>query len=111
MKVTFVADKPASSGCAVIAVKKSLKTSGAASDYVAASAGQFKKAAKAAGFNGEKGKSFSSFAPEGSDVSRLVACGVGDGKDFDAEMFGAKVAKAFATALSSRATWSMSRQM
>jgi len=28
------------------------------------------------------------------DVSRLVACGIGDGKDFDAEMFGAKVAKA-----------------
>ena len=94
MKVTFIADKPASSGCAVIAVKKSLKTSGAASDYVAVLGGQFKKAAKGAGFNGEKGKSFSSFAPEGLDVSRLVACGIGDGKDFDAEMFGAKVAKA-----------------
>jgi len=94
MKVTFVADKPASSGCAVIAVKKSLKTSGAASDYVAVLDGQFKKAAKGASFNGEKGKSFSSFAPEGLNVSRLVACGVGDSKDFDAEMFGAKVAKA-----------------
>ena len=79
MKVTFVADKPASSGCAVIPVKKSLKTAGGASAYVTSSSGQFKKAAKAAGFNGEKGKSFSIFAPTGSDASRLMACGIGDG--------------------------------
>ena len=93
MKVTFVSDKPVSSGCAVISVKKSLKIVGGASAYVISSSGQFKKSAKAAGFNGEKGKSFSIFAPTGSDASRLVACGIGDGKGFEAEMFGAKVAK------------------
>ena len=93
MKVTFVSDKPVSLGCAVIPVKKSLKTAGGASAYVTSSSGQFKKAAKAAGFNGEKGKSFSIFAPTGSDASRLMACGIGDGKGFEAEMFGAKVAK------------------
>jgi len=93
MKVTFVSDKPVSSGCAVIPVKKSLKIVGGASAYVISSSGHFKKSAKAAGFNGEKGKSFSIFAPTGSDASRLVACGIGDGKGFEAEMFGAKVAK------------------
>ena len=93
MKVTFVSDKPVSLGCVVIPVKKLLKTAGGASAYVTSSSGQFKKAAKAAGFNGEKGKSFSIFAPTGSDASRLMACGIGDGKGFEAEMFGAKVAK------------------
>ena len=94
MKITFIANKAVSSGCAVIAVKKSLKTGGGASDYVAAMGGNFKKVAKAAGFNGEKGKSFSVYAPEGVGASRLLVCGIGDGKEFDAEMFGAKAAKA-----------------
>jgi len=93
MRVMFVADKPTASGCAVIPVKKSLKTGGGASDYVSGSKGQFKAAAKAAGFNGEVGKNFTIYAPKGADVSRLVVCGIGDGKDFDAEMFGAKIAK------------------
>jgi len=94
MKITFVADKVAASGCAIIPVKKSLKVSGVGTDYVKALGGQFAKAAKAAGFNGEKGKSFSVFAPAGLDSSRLFICGVGDGKDLDAEMLGAKTAKA-----------------
>jgi len=94
MKISFVADKAATSGCAVIPVKKPLKTSGGASDYVSASKGQFKAAAKAAGFKGEPAKRFSIYAPTGSGVSRLVASGIGDGKTFDAEMFAAKTAKA-----------------
>ncbi len=94
MKVSFVADKPVASGCAVIPVKKPLKIGGGASDYIKASKGQFKAAAKAAGFSGEAGKSFSIYAPTGSDISRLVAIGIGDGKKFDSEMFGAKIAKA-----------------
>ena len=94
MKVSFVADTPVNSGIAVIPVNLGLKTGGGASDYVTASKGQFKAAAKAANFKGEKGKHFSIFAPHGSKTDRLVAWGIGKGDDFDAEMFGAKVTKA-----------------
>ena len=94
MKVSFVADKPAASGCAVIPVKKPLKIGGGASDYIKASKGQFKAAATAAKFNGEAGKRFSIYAPTGSEISRLVAIGIGDGKKFDSEMFSAKITKA-----------------
>ena len=93
MKVSFIADKPVTSGSAVIPVKIGLKTAAGAASYVAATKGQFKAAAKAAKFNGEAGKSFSIFAPTGTKVDRLIAWGIGKGGDFDAEMFGAKVAK------------------
>ena len=94
MKVSFVADNPASSGTAVIPVKTGLKVGGGASQYVAALKGQFKAAAKAASFKGEANKSFSILAPTGSKINRLVAWGIAKGEKFDAEMFGAKVAKA-----------------
>ena len=93
MKVSFVADNPASSGTAVIPVKAGLKVGGGASHYVEALEGQFKAAAKAANFKGDANKSFSIFAPTGSKVNRLVAWGIAKGEKFDAEMFGAKVAK------------------
>jgi len=93
VKVSFIADTPVTSGVAVIPVQSGLKTSGGASAYVKATKGQFKIAAKAASFKGDKGKRFSIFAPSGSQLNRLLAWGIGKGDSFDAEMFGAHVTK------------------
>ena len=93
MKISFVADKAASSGCAVLPLKKPLKISDTVRQYVPKPDGYFKLAAKAANFTGENGKSFSIYAPNETALSRLVVFGIGDGKKFDAEMFGAKIAK------------------
>lgn len=94
MKISFVSDKLASSGCAVIPVKKTLELSGAAKNYAEVSEGQFAAVAKAAKFKGEAGKTVDIYAPTGTKLSRLVARGIGDGEKFDAEMFAAKATKA-----------------
>ena len=93
MKVSFIADKPATSALAVILIGEGLNVKGAAADYVSASGGQFAKAAKAAFFKGGAGQSFSTFAPQGSKVSRLVALGIGKADTLDTEMIAAKVTK------------------
>ena len=93
MKVSFVSDKPASGAIAVILAKSKLTLSGAAKEYMSASAGQFKRAAKAANFTGKKGQSFYIFAPQGSKVDKLVVIGIGDGAKLDTEMMAAKVTK------------------
>ena len=59
MKVSFIADKPATSALAVILIGEGLKAKGAAADYIKASNGQFAKAAKAAFFKGANDQSLS----------------------------------------------------
>jgi len=93
MKVSFVADKLTSSGVAVIPVFKNRKAFGGANDYVKATKGEFAKAASAAKFNGESGKSFRLYLPKGSKVDCLVAYGGGEKDKFDTEKFAANVMK------------------
>ncbi len=93
MKASFIADKPIAAGTAIIPVFNKGKAYGAAKDYINAMGAQYKKAAKAAGFTGQAGKSFSLYAPQGLSLGRLIIVGAGDKSKFDAEMFGAKLAK------------------
>ena len=93
MKVTFVADKPVSTGTAIIPVFKGNKAFGGAKDYISGTKGHFAKAAKAADFDGQDGKSFDLFLPAGTNVPRLRTVGAGDKAKFNAEMFAAKATK------------------
>jgi len=93
MKVSFIADKPVTSGTAIIPVFKGGKAYGAAKAYLQSLGSHYKNAAKAAGFTGQAGKSFSLYAPQDITASRLIIVGAGDKDKFDAEMFGAKIAK------------------
>ena len=90
--VSFFNDAPAKSGAAIVPVFKGGKVYGGGAAYVEALGDVYAKAAKAAGFKGEAGKSFTLYAPEGFKVSRLVFVGCG-AKPFDAEMFAAKAIK------------------
>lgn len=94
MKVTFVADTPVSIGTAIIPVFKGGKAYGGAQNYISGTKGHFGKAAKAAGFDGQGGKSFDLFLPVGTDVPRLRVIGGGDKAKFNAEMFAAKAVRA-----------------
>jgi len=58
MKASFIADNPIAAGTAIIPVFNKGKAYGAAKDYINAMGAQYKKAAKAAGFTGQAGKSF-----------------------------------------------------
>lgn len=90
MKVSFVADSPVSGGIAVLPIFKGAKAFGASKDYISATDGAYKRAAKAANFTGETGQSFDIFAPDGSGVDRLYSAGAGDKDKFNAEIFAAK---------------------
>lgn len=94
MKVSFVADKPVTSGAAVIVVFKDGKAFGEAKTYIKAAKADYQAASRATDFNGQGGKSFTLYGPKGSEASRLIVRGGGDKKAFDAEMFGAGLAKA-----------------
>jgi len=94
VKVTFVADKPAASGTAIIPVFKGNKAFGGAKAYITGTKGQFSKAAKAAGFTGQAGKAFDLFLPAGTNVPRLRTVGGGSKTTFNPEMFAAQAMKA-----------------
>jgi len=93
MKISFIADKPVTSGTAIIPVKKGLKVHGGAADYVKGLSGQYAKAAKAAHFSGAANKSFSIFSPAGSKAAQLFSYGIGKGEQLDIEKTAAKIVK------------------
>ena len=91
--VSFFNDAPAKSGTAIVPVFKGGKAYGAGQAYIEALGTVYTKSAKAAGFKAESGQSFTLYAPDGFNVSRLVFVGCGKGSAFDSEMFAAKAIK------------------
>ncbi len=97
MKVSFVADKPAVSGIAIVPIFSNRKAFGAGKLIIKTLGADFKKMADAAKFTGKTGQFLTIFAPKGLEMNRLILVGGGDIKTFDAEMFGANCAKAVRT--------------
>jgi leucyl aminopeptidase len=97
LKISFIAPEIGEGTASSIAAlplfkKKGLSNSAKAYDKV--SGKQISAAVKASGFDGSAGKAFEVVGPKGTKTNRLYVCGCGELGKFDAEMFGAKVAKA-----------------
>lgn len=97
MKVSFISadigDGQAKS-VAVLPVFKKEKLSPAVRAYDKLSGKQISTGAKAGGVDGTSGKSFQVLGPKGTKTNRLYITGCGERGKFDAEIFGARVAKA-----------------
>ncbi len=89
MKVTFVSTGQASGAAVIFSQDKANLTPGAAlydGDVLSS-------AIRAAKFTGKRGQSLSVFAPKGSQTSRAVLMGTGNGESFDPEIATAKAVK------------------
>ena len=93
--VSFTADALAKSGTSIVPIFKGGKAFGAAEDLVKTSA--YKAAAKASGFKGEKGKSFTLYALEGNETGAVKFVGAGKPAEFNAELFAARAIKSLLT--------------
>ena len=97
MKIVFVANTKATSGIAIVPVFGKKTKQGTAKAYWEDSKGQIAAAAKAASFSGESDTSFPVYAPTGSKAAGVYFIGLGDRKEFNAELFGAEMLKAHRT--------------
>lgn len=93
MKVSFTANKPATSGTAIIFAAKDLKMEGAGKAYRDTAPKNFDAAVKAAEFKGESGKMFETFVMSGDKAVRVVVVGTGDDEKPDYELLTAKAVK------------------
>ena len=98
MKISFISadiGKGQANAIAALPVFKKGGLKNAAAAYDKLSGKQISAGVKAAKFDGSAGKGFSVLGPKGTNTDRLYVAGCGERKKFDAEMFGARMAKAF----------------
>ena len=88
MKISFSKDAAAKSGAALV-----ILGSKASSAYHDLDAKALKATAKAAGFKGGKGQTFSTYVVNGDKAVRVFAAGRGKGDNFDYELCVARIVK------------------
>jgi leucyl aminopeptidase len=93
VKVSFTANKPVSSGTAIIFVAKDLKMEGAGKAYRETAPTNFDAAVKAANFKAESRKMFETFVMSGDKAVRVIVVGTGDDEKPDYELLTAKAVK------------------
>lgn len=93
MKVSFTANKPVTSGTAIVFANKNLVMGESGKAYRETASANFDAAVKAAGFKGESGKMFETFVMSGDGAVRVVVVGTGDDEKPDFELLAAKAVK------------------
>ncbi len=93
MKVSFTANKPVSSGTAIVFANKDLEMEGAGKAYRDTAPKNFDAAIKAAEFKAESGKIFETFVMSGDKAVRVIVVGTGDDEKPDYELLTAKAVK------------------
>jgi len=93
VKVSFTANKPVSSGTAIVFANKDLEMEGAGKAYRDTAPKNFDAAIKAAEFKAESGKIFETFVMSGDKAVRVIVVGTGDDEKPDYELLTAKAVK------------------
>ena len=93
MKVNFTANKPVSSGTAIVFAAKDLVMGATGKAYRETAPSNFDAAVKAAEFKAESGKIFETFVMSGDKAVRVMVVGTGKDEKPDYELLTAKAVK------------------
>jgi len=93
VKVSFIANKPVSSGTAIVFAGQNMAMGESAKSYSHSTQANFDAALKASEFKGESGKFFETFVMSGAKAVRLLVVGTGKDDTVDYEILTAKAVK------------------